>query len=72
MGTGYIIYPIMLSEEEAKKRLRLVLYMMLRLVRMVHLSTLAYIMDPSPIKKCGIAGENRPTGAKFPMEIIDL
>ena len=21
---------------------------------------------------CGIAGENRPTGAKFPMEIIDL
>ena len=22
--------------------------------------------------KCGIAGENRPTGAKFPMEIIDL
>ena len=20
---------------------------------------------------CGIAGENRPTGAKFPMEIID-
>ena len=22
--------------------------------------------------KCGIAEENRPTGAKFPMEIIDL
>ena len=22
--------------------------------------------------KCGIAGENRPTGAKFLMEIIDL
>ena len=22
--------------------------------------------------KCGIAGENRPTGAKFPMKIIDL
>ena len=21
---------------------------------------------------CGIAGENRPTGAKFPIEIIDL
>ena len=21
---------------------------------------------------CGIAGKNRPTGAKFPMEIIDL
>ena len=21
---------------------------------------------------CGIAGENRPTGAKFPMEIIDF
>ena len=21
---------------------------------------------------CGISGENRPTGAKFPMEIIDL
>ena len=21
---------------------------------------------------CGIAGENRPTGTKFPMEIIDL
>ena len=24
------------------------------------------------IINCGIAGENRPTGAKFPMEIIDL
>ena len=25
-----------------------------------------------PFLICGIAGEKRPTGAKFPMEIIDL
>ena len=24
------------------------------------------------LTKCSIAGENRPTGAKFPMEIIDF
>ena len=24
------------------------------------------------MSKCGIAGENRPTGTKFSMEIIDL
>ena len=31
------------------------------------------IHSPHPLKYiCGIAGENRPTGAKFPMEIIDL
>ena len=31
-------------------------------------------MEDSYVMKdnCGIAGENRPTGAKFPMEIIDL
>ena len=27
---------------------------------------------PDASSICGIAGENRPTGAKFPMEIIDL
>ena len=26
----------------------------------------------SHVYNCGIAGENRRTGAKFPMEIIDL
>ena len=32
-----------------------------------HDNTFANVYD-----NCGIAGENRPTGAKFPMEIIDF
>ena len=32
---------------------------------------LSFLKDDNATK-CGIAGENRPTGAKFPMEIIDL
>ena len=27
-------------------------------------------MSEAHVVKCGIAGENRPTGAKFPMEIL--
>ena len=30
------------------------------------------VSEGRPLLICGIAGENRPTGAKFPMEIIDL
>ena len=36
------------------------------------LPTIANIWVMSLATKCGIAGENQPTGAKFPMEIIDL
>ena len=31
-----------------------------------------YKMVNVSTENCGLAGENRPTGAKFPMEIIDL
>ena len=38
----------------------------------MHMQYHKIALSPLAHSICGIAGENRPTGAKFPMKIIDL
>ena len=48
-------------------------YMYGYVVYMLHSPNFRYITYILKyVSICGIAGENRPTGAKLPMEIIDL